>query len=198
MSSLYTCFHQTPLCSSEPSAAHWCWCSHRGAFLRTGWGTWWSWWAPWLLSACPPAHCPSRSVYLRRQHTRHRHSQVVSEWCVENISSQSYKPRDAYVSFRSSLSMNPSRFWSMSVNAWIKNTNACLVTRWKLWVNLCWTSLHLFELLDLSLFKHGENVGRGSLSSFGASFLLLCLSARLKFQYIKIKARVIETLFMTK
>lgn len=41
-------------------------------------------------------------------------------------------------------------------------------------------AFYLFELLDPSLFKHGGNVGRGSLSSFGASFLLLCLSARLQ------------------
>ena len=116
--------------------------SHRAAFLRTGWGTWWSWWGPRLLSACPPALCPSHPVYLRRQHTCPHHVQqkhLLTEFTCDH----SYKPREAYVSLRSSLSMKPSRFWSMSVNAWIKTTDTREIkTLMKCDVNKDFTSLN--------------------------------------------------------
>lgn len=97
---------------------------------------------------------------------------------TEFICDHSYRPREAYVSLRSSLSMKPSRFWSMSVKAWIQTTDTREIKTWS--ERRSEWGLYLFELLDLSLFEHGEHVGRRSLGSFGSSLLLLRLSARLQ------------------
>lgn len=57
--------------------------------------------------------------------------------------------------------MNPSLFWSMMVNACRGFTHVHHISEkaQRAAVN----QSHLFELLDLSLLEHGEDVGAGSL-----------------------------------
>lgn len=108
------------------------------------------------------------------------------------------------MSFRSSLSMKPSRFWSMSVKACNKSS----VTGWRTglehgacgapghllegtqgtpgqellggWAPSMRAKTHFLELLDLRLLEVGKDVGRRPLGPEGPPFLLLCLPAGLR------------------
>lgn len=61
-----------------------------------------------------------------------------------------------------------------------KHENMDMGHPWVFSVLLMKVISYLFKFLDLSLFEHGEHIGRGPLSTFCTSFLLLCLPAGLK------------------
>lgn len=100
--------------SRPPGRFHW-------AVLQTWWETWWSWWDLVLHSSFPPGNHQTGS-YLSTNTPKAMSLDVYSTWYYVS-SSLSDLPKEASMSCRSSLSMNPSRFWSImlkaSLNSWI-------------------------------------------------------------------------------